>query len=241
MKGSLLAQRVEDLIERIDRVSALDSVYDRVSEMRETFDVEHAVYFSSDQSKRPYALATYGSEWAKHYEENKLYHIDPIVGAAFTRFGLYDWKSVSWAGRQSQAFRSDAVAAGVGTQGVALPIRGPLGEFAMVTMSSNARDRSWSTQRTEFAPYLMLVGQYMHEATRTIVQTPDLGYKVLSPREKDVLLFLSKGMNRAHVAEKLKISEHTLRVYVDAARRKLNAQNTTHAVARALKLGMISF
>ena len=41
------------------------------------------------------------------------------------------------------------------------------------------------------------------------------------------------------VAEKLGISEHTLRVYIESARFKLGALNTTHAVARAMIRGMI--
>jgi DNA-binding CsgD family transcriptional regulator len=41
------------------------------------------------------------------------------------------------------------------------------------------------------------------------------------------------------VAESLSISEHTLRVYIESARFKLGALNTTHAVARAMSRGLI--
>ena len=37
----------------------------------------------------------------------------------------------------------------------------------------------------------------------------------------------------------MSISEHTLRVYIESARHKLGALNTTHAVARALSTGLI--
>ncbi len=37
----------------------------------------------------------------------------------------------------------------------------------------------------------------------------------------------------------LSISEHTLRAYIESARFKLGALNTTHAVARALSEGLI--
>ena len=47
------------------------------------------------------------------------------------------------------------------------------------------------------------------------------------------------GMNRAQAALVLRISEHTLRVYIESARNKLGALNTTHAVARALSYGLI--
>jgi DNA-binding CsgD family transcriptional regulator len=61
----------------------------------------------------------------------------------------------------------------------------------------------------------------------------------LSPREKDVLTLISTGQRRAQVADSLKISESTLRVYIDSARHKLGALNVFHAVAIAVKTGII--
>lgn len=53
------------------------------------------------------------------------------------------------------------------------------------------------------------------------------------------MTMLAIGLSRAQAADKLSISEHTLRVYVESARFKLGALNTTHAVARALSRGLI--
>ena len=47
------------------------------------------------------------------------------------------------------------------------------------------------------------------------------------------------GYSRGQVSEMLSISEHTLRAYIESARFKLGALNTTHAVARALAEGVI--
>jgi DNA-binding CsgD family transcriptional regulator len=53
------------------------------------------------------------------------------------------------------------------------------------------------------------------------------------------MTLLAIGYSRAQVADQLSISEHTLRVYIESARFKLGALNTTHAVARALSRGLI--
>jgi len=53
------------------------------------------------------------------------------------------------------------------------------------------------------------------------------------------MTFLAQGLSRAQVAEKLTISEHTVRVYIESARFILGALNTTHAVARVLIRGLI--
>ena len=61
----------------------------------------------------------------------------------------------------------------------------------------------------------------------------------LSPREADTLRMLALGHSRAQAAHALAISERTLRAYVDSARVKLGATNTTHAVAQAVATGLI--
>lgn len=53
------------------------------------------------------------------------------------------------------------------------------------------------------------------------------------------MTFLAMGFNRAKAADKMEISEHTLRVYIASAHFKLGAINTTHSVARAMSRGLI--
>lgn len=61
----------------------------------------------------------------------------------------------------------------------------------------------------------------------------------LSPREAYTLSMLATGRSRGQTAVALGISEHTLRAYIESARLKLGAVNTTHAVALALTQGAI--
>ena len=79
------------------------------------------------------------------------------------------------------------------------------------------------------------------EAARTgrhaLTACPAFG---LSPREADALRLLALGLSRAEAAAHLTISEHTIRDYIDAARLKLGARNTVHAVARAVASGAIA-
>jgi DNA-binding CsgD family transcriptional regulator len=88
---------------------------------------------------------------------------------------------------------------------------------------------------------LLLIGHYLHSAVRVLENMDEITeYVSLSPRETDALRLLGAGMNRGRAAEFLKISEHTLRVYIESARFKLGAANTTHAVAKAMAQGLIS-
>jgi DNA-binding CsgD family transcriptional regulator len=62
---------------------------------------------------------------------------------------------------------------------------------------------------------------------------------VLSPREREVLDLLAKGLNGEEVAERLVLSPETVRTHVRNAMEKLEANTRVHAVAIALRQGEI--
>ena len=62
---------------------------------------------------------------------------------------------------------------------------------------------------------------------------------VLSPREREVLDLLAKGLNGEEVAARLVLSPETVRTHVRNAMEKLEANTRVHAVAIALRQGEI--
>jgi DNA-binding NarL/FixJ family response regulator len=63
---------------------------------------------------------------------------------------------------------------------------------------------------------------------------------VLSPREREILGLLSKGLSGEQAAKQLFLSSETVRTHVRNAMTKLGATTRVHAVALALKRGEIS-
>lgn len=61
----------------------------------------------------------------------------------------------------------------------------------------------------------------------------------LSPREIDVLQRCAHGMRASAIATALEVSAHTVREHTDRARVKLDARNLSHAVALAMRAGLI--
>ena len=64
--------------------------------------------------------------------------------------------------------------------------------------------------------------------------------EVLTPRELEVLVGLSRGLGRQGTADLLGVSPETVKAQSVTARRALRAKNTTHAVAEALRRGLIT-
>ncbi len=67
----------------------------------------------------------------------------------------------------------------------------------------------------------------------------DVLIEPLTPREIEVLHLLAEGMTNRAIAQRLEISEHTVKFHVNAILGKLGAQSRTDAVVRATRLGVI--
>jgi DNA-binding NarL/FixJ family response regulator len=61
----------------------------------------------------------------------------------------------------------------------------------------------------------------------------------LTPRELDVLSLLTEGLTNKAIAQRLGISEYTVKFHVNTIFRKLGAQSRTEAAVRAARLGLI--
>jgi DNA-binding NarL/FixJ family response regulator len=61
----------------------------------------------------------------------------------------------------------------------------------------------------------------------------------LTPREVEVLQLLAEGLPNKAIAQRLGVSDHTIKFHVNAILGKLGAQSRTDAVVRATRLGLI--
>lgn len=62
---------------------------------------------------------------------------------------------------------------------------------------------------------------------------------VLSQRELEVLELAAKGLQREEIAKQMGIGNETVKTYMKNVQLKLDAPNTTRAVARAFELGIL--
>jgi DNA-binding CsgD family transcriptional regulator len=64
-------------------------------------------------------------------------------------------------------------------------------------------------------------------------------FAILTDREREILAWAGRGLTVSDTSDVLKISEETVQTHVKHAIEKLAATNKTHAVAKAMKLGLI--
>lgn len=232
--------RLERLIEQLECAEGLDDLQVVIEDLRHQYEVDHLVYHWVNSSGEQYGCGTYDLEWVNRYVEKGYLRHDPVIAGCYQRFHPVDWKRLDWSSKNARIFMQDAIAHGVGNQGYSIPIRGPNGQFAHFTLSHNCSDEEWEEFTEKNRRDLILIAHSFNQKALEFEpgRAPDAAQS-LSPREIEAMTLLAIGYNRAQAADTLSISEHTLRVYVESARHKLGAMNTTHAVARALSRGLI--
>jgi DNA-binding CsgD family transcriptional regulator len=231
---------LETTLDRLQQATSLAELQAETSALRDSLGIAHVVYHWTNQKGEQFGAGTYTPEWVAHYVQQGYMRIDPVVTGCFQRFHPVEWKQLDWTGKPQRRFLDEATGAGVGTQGTSVPIRGPNGQFALFTATTDDSDDHWRMFNRERMRDLILIAHFFNQKALEIRQgTDEASLLRLSPREIDALTMLAIGYSRAQAADKLSISEHTLRVYIESARSKLGAANTTHAVAKALILGLI--
>lgn len=228
------------ILEALDATSELEGLQHATEQLRDLYGVNHVVYHWVDSAGEQYGCGTYSDEWRVRYLEQNYIRVDPVITGCYQRFHPVDWKRLDWSSKAARAFLQEALKYGVGNQGFSVPIRGPNGQFALFTISTDCTDDAWAAFTDEHSRDLILIAHYFNRKALEFEpnRQPEAA-QTLSPREIDAMTLLAMGYSRAQTAESLSISEHTLRVYIESARFKLGALNTTHAVARALARGLI--
>ena len=77
-------------------------------------------------------------------------------------------------------------------------------------------------------------GSRVVQLTRTVGQVA-----VLSPREREILALVARGLTSHRIARRLGVSQATVRTHVEHIRDKLGVRTRSQAVARALATGQI--
>jgi len=203
--------------------------------------VYHAVHVPAFEKRNPLLLLTYDDAWVKRYIERDYFRIDPVVIAGSKGFLPSDWITVEHHTAQARHFFAEAERYGVGRHGFTLPIRGPLGERALFTMTTNATDEHWHRWRFSHLKDFRLLADYFHDcAMRLSGLRHDHVMRPLSSRERQCLECLLRGLTPGQTAAALGLSASAVHAYLRTARQKLGCSTLEQAVAKAIRFDIIA-
>jgi DNA-binding NarL/FixJ family response regulator len=110
--------------------------------------------------------------------------------------------------------------------------------FALLPRSAHANQIAAAV--TAVMQGLIVTTPHFVDTILPAANTPETAVPDLTPRETEVLALLAEGHTNKAIAQKLHISDHTVKFHVNAIMGKLNAQSRTDAVVRATRLGLLT-
>ncbi|MCP3468133.1 autoinducer binding domain-containing protein [Bradyrhizobium sp. CCGUVB23] len=187
-------------------------------------------------------ISSYPKRWTDHYFEEGYDQIDPVLRKPRLANPI-----TLWDGRDPRSANSpkerrmfdDALSFRIRT---GLTIRIPAGQnqFAAFTLAVDDRSLGLDRFMESARDLLQMVGINYH-AHVTAKIDPLAAERVipLTQRERQCLAWTSHGKTMQDIAEMLKLSPRGVKFHLDNARQNLSALTLPHAVALALRQGLL--
>ena len=184
-------------------------------------------------------LRNYSEDWMKHYFERQYEKIDPVPKFCFATNMPFTWDWVSASLELSptaQRVMNEASEAKL-HDGIAVPLYGVNGELAGIGMASSSGGTA--VDKNMLCKIRALAFQFHLAFTEKEAEQSALKNVHLTDREKEVLLWAAEGKSDPVIAEILNISYPTVRYHMNNIFRKLDANERTFAVVKAIRHGLI--
>lgn len=243
--GDTPLETVTTLIDGLAGAEKVPEAADLLGEAVKRLGIDNVSYVAMNIPTQPTALplhaVTYSAEWLKRYVQRNYIDIDPVVRAGLGGLLPVDWSAIDRSDKLVSRFFGEAQECSVGRHGLSFPIRGRHYEFGLFSITSNLGDRDWDDLRRALMPEMLLLAHHFHHFAmeKAGVVFPYYAGR-LSQREKDCLRWRATGKSDWDIARIMNISERTVKFHLENARGKLDALNTTQAVAKALACGAIA-
>lgn len=211
-----------------------------LKEICENFEFDDAAYAGVNPiGGTMHAIVTYNEEWQNHYQTQELHNVDPTLQSAMRSVAPVDWSRL---GRDTN-FRhvfDQARQFGIGERGLTIPIRGPYGEFGMLSVTRDCDESEWKKLKRNVISDLQPVAAHVHDhVMKSEPLTQFLHHPNLSKRELEILQWVAAGKSQQDIADILSISSRTIEVHLRSSRQKLFALTTAQAVGRAIGMSLI--
>lgn len=192
----------------------------------------------------PNLISSYPKSWTSHYFREGYHNIDPV---------LQDPRSTNrmflWDGREARSAKSakqrrlfdDALSFKIRT-GLTVRIPSSQNQYAAFTLAVDDRSLGLDRFIETSQDMLYTVGLTFHAHVSAKIGRMSEGggmTSALTQRERQCLAWISDGKTMQDIAELLNVTPRGVKFHLDNARRNLAALTLPHAVALALRQGLL--
>jgi LuxR family transcriptional regulator, quorum-sensing system regulator BjaR1 len=230
-----------DFVERLNDLPSVPEVIDEMAKSFALFGFDSFIITGLPNLKERFdqvvLLKKWPLGWFELYSKEDYVRADPVIRLCRNTVQPFEWSEAPF-DREKEPRAAEVMdrATDFGMMdGFCLPIHGINGYEACFSMSGVDLDLSPRTK-----PALHLMAMYAFERARQLLTPlPHHARDLLTPREREALIWAAAGKSAADTGDILGITERTVTAHIVSACQKLDATNKTQAVARALQYKLI--
>ena len=193
----------------------------------------------------PNLISSYPKSWTNHYFREGYHNIDPVLQEPRNTGRVFLWD-----GREARSAKSskerrlfdDALSFKI-RSGLTVRIPASQNQFAAFTLAADERSLGLDRFIETSKDMLEMAGHtfHAHVSAARLERPIPVGQQecVLTQRERQCLGWISDGKTMQDVAELLGIKPRGVKFHLDNARQNLAASTLPHAVALALRQGLL--
>jgi LuxR family quorum sensing-dependent transcriptional regulator len=175
--------------------------------------------------------------WTEHYFKAGHLERDPTIRRLTTDPTPFLWSEIE------PLYRRDPAATRVMNEASSFRLRQGF-TVPLVTLDGRVAGFSFGAERLDLSPELRgmlhLVAAYAFGRSVLLSEGPVRSPVELTPREREALQWAAAGKSEWEIGEMMAISEHGAEKHLRSVHRKLGAASRAHAVAEAMRRGLIT-
>ena len=238
-----------DLAERLDAAPDISSVWQTGITVFENLGIAGVIWIDAAGPCAPRLRSTLGTEWEAGNRKELADGIDPFPRHCLSRMtplrtGAAHLDRYAYLPEEACRLVRDAADRTGFRAGLSMPVRSSpdgrgQGWNLMADGDAAELDAILEAHGTRLALAAHLIHARLLSEIEAAAIAPDPPRPVLTPRERDCLAFVAEGHRTAEIAHRLGIAETTVEFHLANARRSLGARTRDHAVALALRAGVL--
>jgi LuxR family quorum sensing-dependent transcriptional regulator len=243
-------QNMLDLTNRCLHATRIDQISDAIDLLQAVVPFGRAALCVIDATAPPEACFkrwltnNFDRRWVDIYLARGYHRIDPVIRYALQQDRPFTWRAAFDAVRLRDDLSLEFLdnARQFGLQDGAAHMVGTAGHGTCHTLLSVSLPRDDCPQ--QYLRILELALPHIHQAMYRVAPNCRDQFNCaqsvhLTPRESDVLRWVSTGKTAWEIAQILNIKERTVKFHLSGVFAKLDVVNRSQAVAKALRLGLI--
>ena len=189
-------------------------------------------------------ISSYPKSWTDHYFDEHYDEIDPVLQKPLTPCRVFPWDGRAARSAKSARERrlfDDALSFKIRT-GLTVRIPGGNGQSAAFTLAVDDRSLGLDRFIETSQDLLQMIGLTYHahvSARMGRASLTDQTGTPLTQRERQCLAWISQGKTMQDIASLLDVTPRGVKFHLDNARRNLAALSLPHAVALAIRQGLL--